>query len=120
MNNKDEPSSQIERLHQLAALSQDDLEAAYSKELAEWLIKIVNSELAGHEPPSVNSPKEFADVLHVLGSNKRAWSQRLGAILVELIESQTIEQTKESTERLNQFILSCPWKFLCESARQKL
>jgi len=120
MSNEDESASQIERFHGLAASSQEDLAALYSPELANWLIEFVSIELPGSQPPPVSSPKEFVDALHRLGSNKRAWSQRLGSLVIELSDSQTVEQKKQASAQLNEFIQNCPWKFLRESACRKL
>ena len=120
MSNEDESAAQIERFHGLAARGQEELEILYSQELTNWLVEFVGAELPGSQPPPVNSPKEFADALHELGRNKRAWSQRLGSLVIELSDSQAAEQKEQALERLNEFIQQCPWRFLRESARRKL
>lgn len=117
MSNEDALALQIEQFHQLAVRTQEDQKALYSQELANWLIEFISVELPGSKPPLVNSPKAFADALHILGRNKRAWSQRLGSLLIELSDSQITEQKEQASSRLDEFIQECPWRFLRESAR---
>jgi hypothetical protein len=119
MSNVNEPMLRIERLHELAALGQVELEALYSDDMKSWLIEFVDMELSGAQPP-LNSPKEFADALRELGRNKQAWSQRLGSLVIDLHDSQTPEHEEQASTRLREFAQQCPWKFLRESASRKL
>lgn len=121
MSNGDKSTeSRIERFHELASLSKAELEARYSEELKAWLIEFVSSELPGSSPPPVNSSDELADAIDKLARNKRAWSQRLGSLVIELHDSQTPEAQEQASAALSEFVQQCPWKYLRESGSRKL
>ena len=119
MNNEDKSISQIEQFHVLASLAPDKLQASYSEDLMNWLKEFIKLELTDVQLPSVNSPKEFAGAVLKLGDNKRAWSQRLSSLVIDLADSGTVEQTESALTRLQEFSEQCPWKFLRESANHK-
>lgn len=120
MNGDESTVTRIERLHELATLEEVDLEAQYGEALKIWLTEFITAELPGSPAPPVSTPKEFAKAIDHLARNKRAWSQRLGSMVIELSDCETSETEMEATARLKQFIQQCPWKYLRDSANRKL
>lgn len=116
---EDSTESRIERLHELAALGATELEALYSEELKTWLTEFVSAELPGTAVPPVNSSKELAEAIDQLARNKRAWSQRLGSIVLELSDARAHEAAEQASADLREFIQQCPWAYLRESASRK-
>ena len=120
MSSQDKSADEIERLHVLASLGPSELEARYSEDLTKWLAEFVSEELPGLELPPVNSPKAFADAVLELGRNKRSWSNRLAALVIDLSDSPAGGEEQKALERLDEFVGQCPWRFLRESAGRKL
>jgi hypothetical protein len=119
-SSEESTSSRIEKLHELAALGAAELEARYGDGLKAWLTEFVSTELPGTPAPPLGSWEEVAEAVDHLARNKRAWSQRLGSIVIELSDSQTPEAEEQASAKLREFIQQCPWKYLCDSASRKL
>jgi len=113
-------AARIDRLHELATLGDEELEALYGEELKTWLTEFVDAELPGSPAPPLNSSKELAQAIDQLARNKRAWSQRLGSLVIDLSDCSTPEAERETSEALKEFIHQCPWKYLRDSASRKL
>ena len=118
MNSSEESSSS--RIEKLAALGAAESEARYGDGLKAWLAEFVTAELPGTPAPPLGSWEEAAAAVDHLARNKRAWSQRLGSIVIELNDDQTPESGEEASAKLRDFIQLCPWKYLRDSASRKL
>ena len=120
MREDETTASRIERLHELAALGEVELEALYGEELKAWVAEFVSTELPGMAAPPADSSKELAEAIGQLARNKRAWAQRLGSLVIDLSDCAAPEAEDEVTSRLREFIEQCPWKYLRDSASRKL
>lgn len=110
----------IERFIELARLDEEELRAQHSGEVVEWLSMFVSEELVDVALPAFDSPDQFVDAVRRLSENKRAWSQRLGSLVIDLIDSEGPEQEAAALKRLKEFAEQSPWKFLRKSAENKL
>jgi len=113
-------ASRIEKLHELSALGLAELEGRYGENLKAWLLDFVSTELPGSPMPPVGSSKDLSEAINQLARNKRAWSQRLGSLVIEQSDSQTPAAEEQASAGLKEFIQQCPWKYLRDSASHKL
>jgi hypothetical protein len=103
-------TSRLEKLHELAALGETELEARYRDGLELWLTEFVNKELPETTAPPVGSSKEAVEAIVQLARDRKAWSQRLGSIVIELSDCRTQEAKEQASAKLLDFIQQCPWK----------
>jgi len=112
--------SSIEQFRSVAALSLAELNVQYGEDLMSWLTMFVQDQLIGVELPPINTPESFAEAVKMLANNKRAWSQRLGTLVIDQVDSQSSEERAAADEQLREFSATCPWKFLRQSAANKI
>jgi hypothetical protein len=120
MSSEDGSASNIERLRELTNLDPAALDALYSDASRDWLEAFAEAELPKETLPAIDSSRDFVEIVHELSRSKRAWSQRLGVLVIELSDSRADAQESDVGARLAEFAQACPWKFLSESARRKL
>lgn len=114
------PEISIEQFRAIAALSLADLQIQHRENLVSWLQLFVQEQLVGVELPSIDTPESFAETVKMLADNKRAWSQRLGTLVLDQVDSETSEERAGAAELLREFSMTCPWKFLRQSAANKI
>lgn len=114
------PESTIEKFRSVAALSLADLRVRHDEDLVSWLNAFVQDQLIGVELPAIDSPESFAEAIKMLADNKRAWSRRLGMLILDQVDSQSPEERAEAGEQLREFSATCPWQFLRLSAASKI
>jgi hypothetical protein len=109
----------IERFHSIATLSLADLSVRHGQDLVSWLKAFVQAQLIDIELPSIDTPESFFEAMKMLSENKRAWSQRLGALVIDQVDSDSPEDRAAASDQLHEFSQTCPWKFLRQSAASK-
>ena len=114
------PESTIEKFRAVAALSLADLKARHDEDLVSWLNVFVQDQLIGVALPSIDTPESFAEAIKMLADNKRAWSRRLGMLILDQVDSQSPEERAAAGEQLREFSATCPWQFLRLSAAGKI
>lgn len=114
------PELSIEQFRSVAALSLADLQVQHGENLMSWLQAFVQEQLVRVELPSIDTPESFAETVKMLADNKRAWSQRLGTLILDQVDSKTPEERAGAAELLREFSMTCPWKFLRQSAASKI
>lgn len=120
MSDDDTTAARIEKLHELASMDEASLATLHDEGWTQWLIQFITLELPGTPTPSLNSAEDFVQCIGQLAGNKRAWSQRLGSLVIQQSDATTPEAEREAAAALKDFAASCPWKYLRESADRKL
>lgn len=110
----------IERFRSIATLSLADLRVRHGQELVSWLNAFVQAQLVGVELSSIDTPESFFEAMKMLSENKRAWSQRLAALVIDQVDSDSLEDRAAASDQLREFSQTCPWKFLRQSAESKI
>jgi hypothetical protein len=113
-------NSPIEEFRSVAALSLEDLKSRHGEDLMSWLREFTLDQLVDIELPAIDTPENFAGAIKALADNKRAWSQRLGNLVLDLVDSQSPSEKEEAIEQLRTFSETCPWQFLRQSAANKI
>ncbi|MBT2336533.1 hypothetical protein J7E49_21800 [Variovorax paradoxus] len=112
--------TEMEEFRSMVALNLGDLKSCHGEELMAWLREFVRDQLVGIELPAIDTPENFAEAIKALADNKRAWSQRLGNLVLDLVDSQNSSEKEEATDQLRKFSETCPWQFLRQSAANKI
>jgi len=110
----------IEEFRSVAALSLAELRVRHDENLVSWLKAFAQAQLVGVELPSIDTPERFSEAIQMLADNKRAWSQRLGMLVLDQVDSHSPEQRLTASEQLREFSETCPWNFLRQSAASKI
>jgi hypothetical protein len=119
MSNQDSSQNSINQFRLLASKTDQDLLEKYSDADRAWLCSFIETELVDASPPSMDSPRDFVQVVRSLEASKRDWSRHYGDVILEL-HADDLESRQKAEETLLQFATNCPWLFLRRSATSRM
>jgi hypothetical protein len=113
---KFDPGVLWQRFIELAAVAAIEREAAYSVDGVAFLSSLAASFMKTGAMPAIESPEDFSAFIVELRENYRLWNQRLMSLMIAYKGDAKVS----NTQLLQDFIATCPWIELTESAQNFL
>lgn len=108
------------RWHRLSEQSRESVAAMYNDE-GRFLLESLRLQALGEkEPACFASAEEFAEYVVGLRANEKAWSNRLGQVLLQSDELVTQKRPQEAQQVFRDFIEECPWRPFWKIAETQL
>ncbi|MDX1914885.1 MAG: hypothetical protein SFU55_04810 [Methylophilus sp.] len=104
-------------LHELAEKTRQELESSFTESNVLAIRQLVKEFLVDCELPNEFTASSFADIVTTLRENERAWSRKLGEIIIIVEDKMRVGDKTEAIDTLGRYVDQCPWLSLREIAK---
>jgi hypothetical protein len=110
----------IEKWHMFAGQPMDVIAGRFDSEGTALVAQVVQECLRQPIAAEFDSAAEFAEYVVDLRGNERAWSRRLGEVILQAQDLLNMGRDSEAKKTLSDFCAECPWRFFAEIASTQL
>jgi len=103
--------------HRFADQSRETIESQFASDGRELLERVITVAMGEVPTGDFSTSTEFAEYVLDLRDNEKAWSRRLGDVI--LLAQNCLEANDKEAARntFDEFELNCPWKMFVDIAR---
>lgn len=105
------------RWHDFADQPPPELEKGFSESSRSLVYEVLNQALGATHVESFDTPRQFAAYVLELRSNERAWSRRLGEVILEAQDHLDRGDRLAAEKAFESFESDCPWRVFAEIAK---